>query len=115
YGRLSQAEQARVFATEPSRRVVLATNVAETSLTIPGIVYVVDTGLARINRNDPRSGVTRLRVEPISKASADQRKGRAGRTRSGVCFRLYDEQDFAGRPAYTDPEVLRVGLAGAIL
>lgn len=115
YGRLSQAEQARVFQTLPQRRVVLATNVAETSLTIPGIVYVVDTGLARINRYDARSGVTRLRIEPVARASADQRKGRAGRTRSGVCFRLYEEQDYAGRPAYTDPEVLRVGLAGAIL
>ena len=115
YGRLSQADQARVFQSLPQRRVVLATNVAETSLTIPGIVYVVDSGLARVNRNDPRSGVTRLLVEPISRASADQRKGRAGRTRSGVCFRLYEEQDFNLRPAYTDPEVLRVGLAGAIL
>jgi ATP-dependent helicase HrpA len=115
YGRLAQADQARVFQPSPERRVVLATNVAETSLTIPGIVYVVDTGLARVNRHDPRSGVTRLLVEPVSRASADQRKGRAGRTRSGVCVRLYEEQDFAARPAYTDPEVLRVGLAGAIL
>jgi ATP-dependent helicase HrpA len=115
YGRLAQADQARVFTQLPRRRVVLATNVAETSLTIPGIVYVIDTGLARVNRNDARSGVTRLLVEPISRASADQRKGRAGRTRDGVCIRLYEEQDFAARPAYTDPEVLRVGLAGAIL
>jgi ATP-dependent helicase HrpA len=115
YGRLAQADQARVFSPLPQRRVVLATNVAETSLTIPGIVYVVDTGLARVNRNDSRSGVTRLLVEPISRASADQRKGRAGRTQHGVCFRLYEEKDFALRPAFTDPEVLRVGLAGAIL
>jgi ATP-dependent helicase HrpA len=115
YGRLAQADQARVFTQLPERRVVLATNVAETSLTIPGIVYVVDTGLARVNRNDARSGVTRLLVEPISRASADQRKGRAGRTRHGVCIRLFEEQDFALRPAFTDPEVLRVGLAGAIL
>ncbi len=115
YGRLAQADQARVFQPLPQRRVVLATNVAETSLTIPGIVYVVDTGLARVNRHDPRSGVTRLLVEPISRASADQRKGRAGRTQRGVCFRLYEESDFAGRPAHTDPEILRVGLAGAIL
>ncbi len=115
YGRLSQADQARVFQPLPQRRVVLATNVAETSLTIPGIVYVIDAGLARINRHNPRSGVTQLLVEPISRASADQRKGRAGRTQSGVCFRLYEEQDFALRPAYTDPEILRVGLAGAIL
>ncbi len=109
YGRLAQADQARVFSSAPQRRVVLATNVAETSLTIPGIVYVVDTGLARVNRHDPRSGVTRLLVEPISRASADQRKGRAGRTQRGVCFRLYEESDFAGRPAHTDPEILRVG------
>ncbi len=115
YGRLSQAEQARVFQSLPERRIVLATNVAETSLTIPGIVYVIDAGLARVNRYVARSGVTQLLVEPISRASADQRKGRAGRTRSGVCFRLYDEQDYGLRPAYTDPEVLRVGLAGAIL
>src|SRR5512146_704534 len=115
YARLSAAEQQRVFQTLPERRVVLATNVAETSLTIPGIVYVVDAGLARINRYNPRSGVTQLLVEPISRASADQRKGRAGRLRSGVCFRLYEEQDHALRPAYTDPEILRVGLAGAIL
>ncbi len=115
YGRLSQADQARVFQPLPQRRVVLATNVAETSLTIPGIVYVIDAGLARINRHNPRSGVTQLLVEPVSRASADQRKGRAGRTRSGVCFRLYEEQDFDLRPAYTDPEILRVGLAGAIL
>ena len=115
YGRLSQQEQSRVFQRGSERRIVLATNVAETSLTIPGIVYVIDAGLARLNRYEPRSGVTRLLVEPISRASADQRKGRAGRTRSGVCFRLYAEDDFNLRPAYTDPEVLRVGLAGAIL
>jgi ATP-dependent helicase HrpA len=115
YGRLSQADQARVFQTLPQRRIVLSTNVAETSLTIPGIVYVVDAGLARLNRHNPRSGVTQLLIEPIARASADQRKGRAGRTRSGVCFRLYDEKDFALRPAYTDPELLRVGLAGVIL
>jgi len=115
YGRLAQADQARIFQTLPVRRIVLATNVAETSLTIPGIVYVIDTGLARINRHDPRSGVTRLLVEPISQASADQRKGRAGRTRSGVCFRLYPRTDFEARPAFTDPEIFRVGLAGAIL
>jgi ATP-dependent helicase HrpA len=115
YGRLSQADQARVFQTLPERRVVLSTNVAETSLTIPGVVYVVDTGLARINRYSPSSGVTHLVVEPISRASADQRKGRAGRTRSGVCFRLYAEQDYATAEAYTDPEILRVGLSGVIL
>ncbi len=115
YGRLAQADQARIFQTLPVRRIVLATNVAETSLTIPGVVYVIDSGLARINRHDPRSGVTQLLIEPISQASADQRKGRAGRTRSGVCFRLYPESDLAARAPYTDPEIFRVGLAGAIL
>jgi ATP-dependent helicase HrpA len=115
YGRLTQAEQARIFQTSSQRRIVLATNVAETSLTIPGIVYVIDSGLARIHRHDPRTGVTQLLIEPISQASADQRKGRAGRTRSGVCFRLYSKQDHEGRPEHTDPEIFRVGLAGAIL
>jgi ATP-dependent helicase HrpA len=115
YGRLAQADQARIFERMPQRRIILATNVAETSLTIPGIVYVIDSGLARINRYEPRSGVTRLLVEPISRASADQRKGRAGRTQKGVCFRLYERRDFDARPPYTDPEVLRVGLANAIL
>ncbi len=115
YGRLPQSEQQRVFAPMSERRIVLATNVAETSLTIPGIVYVVDTGLARVNRYHPRTGVTSLQIEPISRASAEQRKGRAGRMRSGVCFRLYEQKDFESRPAYTDPEILRVGLAGVIL
>ncbi len=115
YGRLSGAEQQRVFQSMPGRRVVLATNVAETSLTIPGIVYVVDTGLARVNRYNVRTGVTQLLVEPISRASADQRKGRCGRTESGVCFRLYEESDYTTRPAHTDPEIKRVGLAGVIL
>ncbi len=115
YAKLSSAEQQRVFHTLPQRRVVLATNVAETSLTIPGIVYVVDTGVARVNRYDVRTGVTQLLVEPISQASADQRKGRCGRTQSGICFRLFDEPDYASRPAYTDPEIKRVGLAGVIL
>jgi len=115
YGRLSPAEQSRVFAPARERRVVLATNVAETSLTIEGIVYVVDTGLARVNRYDARTGVTRLLVEPVSKASADQRKGRAGRTRSGVCFRLWEAGEHELRPAHTDPELLRIGLAMVIL
>ena len=115
YGRLGAAEQQRVFLRSPLRRVVLATNVAETSLTIPGIVYVVDAGLARINRYDPRTGVSQLLVEPVSRASADQRKGRCGRTQSGICFRLYEEQDYASRPAHTDPEIKRVSLAGVIL
>ena len=115
YARLSAAEQQRVFTRPPQRRVILSTNVAETSLTIPGIVYVVDAGLARINRYSVRTGVSQLLVEPVSKASANQRKGRCGRTESGVCFRLYEESDFEGRPAYTDPEIKRVGLAGVIL
>ncbi len=115
YARLSAADQAKVFASIPQRRVILATNVAETSLTIPGIVYVVDTGLARLSRYDPRSGTTRLQIEGISQASADQRKGRCGRVRDGICVRLYDEQSFAARPAFTDPEIKRTGLAGVIL
>jgi ATP-dependent helicase HrpA len=115
YARLSSADQQRVFQRLPQRRVVLATNVAETSLTIPGIVYVVDSGVARVNRYSVRTGVSQLLVEPVSKASADQRKGRCGRTESGVCFRLYEEQDYASRPAHTDPEIKRVSLAGVIL
>ncbi len=115
YGRLPQHEQLRVFQTSPERRVVLATNVAETSLTIPGIAFVVDAGLARIKRYQPRTGMTQLLVEPVSRASADQRKGRAGRVRSGVCYRLYDEDDFGNRAPYAIPEIQRVGLAGVIL
>jgi ATP-dependent helicase HrpA len=115
YGRLSAAEQARVFSDIPQRRVVLATNVAETSLTIPGIVYVIDTGVARLSRYEPRSGITRLQIEGISQASADQRKGRCGRVREGICVRLYDEPSFLARPAFTDPEIKRTGLAGVIL
>ncbi|HRC54587.1 MAG TPA: ATP-dependent RNA helicase HrpA [Kofleriaceae bacterium] len=115
YARLSAAEQQRVFQRQPQRRVVLATNVAETSLTIPGIVYVVDAGVARVNRYNVRTGVSQLLVEPISRASADQRKGRCGRTESGVCFRLYEEKDYESRPAHTDPEIKRVSLAGVIL
>ncbi|HYO55020.1 ATP-dependent RNA helicase, partial [Archangium sp.] len=115
YARLSAAEQARVFATIPERRVILATNVAETSVTLPGIVYVVDTGVARLSRYDPRSGTTRLHIEPVSQASADQRKGRCGRVREGICVRLYDETSFTTRPAFTDPEIKRTGLAGVIL
>lgn len=115
FGRLSAAEQNKVFTARSQRRVILATNVAETSLTIPGIVYVVDAGLARLSRYDSRTGITRLHIEPISRASADQRKGRAGRVREGICVRLYEEENFAGRPSYTDPEILRVGLDGVIL
>jgi ATP-dependent helicase HrpA len=115
FARLSAAEQARVFQSIPQRRIVLATNVAETSLTIPGIVYVIDPGQARINRYIPRTGVTSLQVEAISQASAEQRKGRCGRVQSGVCFRLYGEEDFRSRPEHTDPEIKRAGLAGVIL
>jgi ATP-dependent helicase HrpA len=115
YAKLSGGDQQRVFQTQAQRRVVLATNVAETSLTIPGIVYVVDAGVARVNRYNVRTGVTQLLIEPVSKASADQRKGRCGRVESGICFRLYEEQDYLSRPAYTDPEIMRVGLAGVIL
>jgi ATP-dependent helicase HrpA len=115
YARLTAAEQARVFTSIPQRRVVLATNVAETSITIPGIVYVIDSGYARIHRYDPRTGTTRLPIEAISQASADQRKGRCGRVREGICIRLYDEQDFQQRAAFTDPEIRRTGLAGVIL
>ncbi|MBX3219086.1 MAG: ATP-dependent RNA helicase HrpA [Labilithrix sp.] len=115
YARLSASDQSKVFASIPQRRVILATNVAETSVTIPGIVYVVDAGIARLSRYDPRSGTTRLQIEGISQASADQRKGRCGRVRDGICVRLYDEQSFAARPAFTDPEIKRTGLAGVIL
>jgi ATP-dependent helicase HrpA len=115
YAALSAADQKKVFASIPQRRVILATNIAETSLTIPGIVYVIDTGCARLSRYDGRSGTTRLQVEAISQASADQRKGRCGRVRDGICVRLYDEQSFAARPAFTDPEIKRTGLAGVIL
>ncbi len=115
YARLAASEQGKVFASIPQRRVILATNVAETSLTIPGIVYVVDTGVARLSRYDPRSGTTRLQIEAISQASADQRKGRCGRVREGICVRLYDEQSFAARAGFTDPEIKRTGLAGVIL
>ncbi len=115
YARLSGPEQDRVFLPHPERRIVLATNVAETSLTVPGIRYVIDTGLARTNRYSPHSKVQRLVRERISRASADQRKGRCGRQSAGVCVRLYAEEDYEARPAHTDPEVLRVSLAGLIL
>jgi ATP-dependent helicase HrpA len=116
YARLSTAEQNRVFRPHRARRrVVLATNVAETSLTVPGIRYVVDPGTARISRYSARLKVQRLPIEEISQASADQRKGRCGRTSDGICIRLYDEEDFAARPRYTDPEVLRTNLASVIL
>ena len=115
YSRLSAAEQDRVFAPGKERRIVLATNVAETSLTVPRIRYVVDTGLARVKRYSYRNKVEMLRVEPISQAAAKQRAGRCGRVADGVCIRLYSEEDFAKRPAFTDPELLRSSLASVIL
>jgi ATP-dependent helicase HrpA len=115
YARLAAAEQHRVFQAHDRRRVVLATNVAETSLTVPGIRYVVDPGTARISRYSHRSKVQRLPIEPVSQASADQRKGRCGRTSDGICVRLYSEDDFAARPEFTDPEILRTNLASVIL
>src|SRR4051812_44263964 len=115
YARLSAAEQQRVFQRHSRRRVVLATNVAETSLTVPGIHYVVDPGTARISRYSARLKVQRLPIEPISQASADQRKGRCGRVADGICIRLYDEQDYEERPRFTDPEIQRTNLASVIL
>jgi ATP-dependent helicase HrpA len=115
YARLSSADQRRVFAPHSGRRVVLATNVAETSLTVPGIRYVVDPGTARISRYSARLKVQRLPIEPISQASADQRKGRCGRVAEGIAIRLYTEQDFEDRPRFTDPEILRTSLAAVIL
>jgi ATP-dependent helicase HrpA len=115
YARLSAAEQYRVFSAHTGRRVVLATNVAETSLTVPGIRYVIDPGTARISRYGQRTKVQRLPIEAISQASANQRKGRCGRTSDGICIRLYSEEDFSGRPEFTDPEILRTNLASVIL
>jgi ATP-dependent helicase HrpA len=115
YARLSAADQARIFQRHSQRRVILATNVAETSLTVPGIRHVVDCGLARISRYSARGKVQRLHVERISRASADQRKGRCGREAEGVCIRLYSEEDFAARDAFTPPEILRTNLASVIL
>ncbi|MGC1274280.1 MAG: ATP-dependent RNA helicase HrpA [Planctomycetaceae bacterium] len=115
YGRLSAAEQARVFQPHPHRRIVIATNVAESSITVPNIRYVVDTGTARISRYSARSGVQRLPIEAVSKASADQRKGRCGRVGPGVCIRLYSEADYEGRDQYTPPEIQRTNLAAVIL
>jgi len=115
YARLSSAEQHRVFAPHSARRVVLATNVAETSLTVPGVRFVVDAGTARISRYSQRTKVQRLPIEPISKASAAQRAGRCGRVADGICIRLYSEEDHDGRPQFTDPEILRTNLASVIL
>jgi ATP-dependent helicase HrpA len=115
FGRLTNAEQQRVFAATQARKIVLATNIAETSLTIPGIRFVIDTGLARFSRYTPQSRTRRLPVEPVSQSSADQRKGRCGRVSDGVCIRLYSEQDFNDRPRYTQPEIQRSNLADVIL
>ncbi|MCO6439943.1 MAG: ATP-dependent RNA helicase HrpA [Nitrococcus mobilis] len=115
FGRLSATEQLRVFAPHDRRRIVLATNVAETSLTVPGIRHVVDSGLARISRYSYRTKVQRLPIEPISRASADQRAGRCGREAPGVCIRLYAEADYQGRVEFTEPEILRTNLAAVIL
>jgi ATP-dependent helicase HrpA len=115
FARLSAEEQERVFKPSGARRIVLATNVAETSLTVPGVRYVVDTGLARVKRYSYRNKVEQLQIEAISQAAANQRAGRCGRLADGICIRLYDEADFARRPRFTDPEVLRSSLAGVIL
>ncbi|ELT6287398.1 ATP-dependent RNA helicase HrpA [Vibrio cholerae] len=115
YARLSAGEQNKIFQPHAGRRIVLATNVAETSLTVPGIKYVIDPGTARISRYSYRTKVQRLPIEPISQASANQRKGRCGRTEEGICIRLYSEEDFLSRPEFTDPEILRTNLASVIL
>ncbi|AKK11282.1 ATP-dependent RNA helicase HrpA [Corynebacterium uterequi] len=115
FGRLSNQEQHRVFSPHAGRRIVLATNIAETSLTVPGIHYVVDTGTARISRYSTRTKVQRLPIEAISQASANQRSGRCGRVADGIAIRLYSEEDFASRPEFTDPEILRTNLASVIL
>lgn len=115
YARLSASEQQRIFSEHAGRRIVLSTNVAETSLTVPGIHYVVDSGLVRISRYSTRSKVQRLPIEPVSRASANQRAGRCGRIAPGLCIRLFDEEDFQQRPEFTDPEILRTNLASVIL
>lgn len=115
YSRLSNAEQNRIFAPHSRRHIILSTNVAETSLTVPGIRYVIDPGTARISRYSYRTKVQRLPIEPISQASANQRKGRCGRVEAGICIRLYAEDDFNSRPEFTDPEILRTNLASVIL
>ncbi|ELL0595480.1 ATP-dependent RNA helicase HrpA [Vibrio vulnificus] len=115
YARLSAGEQNKIFQSHTGRRIVLATNVAETSLTVPGIKYVIDPGTARISRYSYRTKVQRLPIEPVSQASANQRKGRCGRVQEGICIRLYSEDDFNSRPEFTDPEILRTNLASVIL
>ena len=115
FARLSQQEQDHIFEPHSARRIVLSTNVAETSLTVPGIQYVIDAGTARIKRYSYRNKVEQLLIEPTSQAAANQRAGRCGRVSNGICIRLYDEKDFAGRPKFTDPEIMRSSLAGVIL
>ncbi len=115
FARLSQQEQDQVFEPHSARRIVLATNVAETSLTVPGIQYVIDAGTARVKRYSYRNKVEQLQIEPTSQAAANQRAGRCGRVSNGICIRLYDEKDFASRPKFTDPEIMRSSLAGVIL
>ncbi|MFM1897169.1 MAG: ATP-dependent helicase HrpA [Pseudomonadota bacterium] len=115
YARLRQADQQRIFQPHTGRRIILSTNIAETSLTVPGIRYVIDTGLARVSRYSIHSKIQRLPIEPVSRASADQRAGRCGRVAAGICIRLYSEADYLARPAYTDPEILRTNLASVIL
>jgi ATP-dependent helicase HrpA len=115
FARLSIEDQQKIFRTSGQRRIVLATNVAETSLTVPGIKYVIDTGLARVNRYSPRAKVEQLQIEKISQAAAKQRAGRCGRVSNGICVRLYSEQDFNDRPPFTDPEIIRSSLASVIL
>ncbi len=115
YGRMPAAEQTRIFSAGPHRRVIVATNIAETSLTIPRIRYVIDAGLSRFSRYNPRTRTKRLPVEPISQSSANQRAGRAGRVRDGICVRLYDQEDFEKRPPFTQPEIQRANLAEVIL
>ncbi len=115
FGRLSAVDQQSVFAPSARRKLVIATNIAETSLTIPGIRYVIDTGLARVSRYNPRTRIKRLPIEPVSQSSANQRKGRAGRVQAGICIRLYSEEDFNARPPFTQPEIQRANLAEVIL
>jgi ATP-dependent helicase HrpA len=115
FGRLSSGDQQRVFSPSSQRKIIIATNIAETSLTIPGIRYVIDAGLARISRYNPRTRTKRLPIEPVSQSSANQRKGRAGRVQDGICIRLYSEEDFNARPDFTQPEIQRANLAEVIL
>lgn len=115
FGRLSSGEQDRVFSASPKRKIIVSTNIAETSLTIPGVRYVIDTGLARMSRYSPRARTKRLPIEPVSQSSANQRAGRSGRVENGVCIRLYSQEDFEARPKYTQPEIQRANLAEVIL